>query len=341
MVPQISFTRFIAATIVVFYHFGLPYIPTSLTIFRSFVERGNEAVNYFFFLSGYIMVIAYEKEVVQTNKIDALRYLSRRFVRLYPVYLLALLATLLINSYSHSFNLSPQRFASEVLLIQSWLGKSSMNFPGWSLSVELVFYLIFPLLFKFIFTLKTHQLYTLIFILYVLNVIFGFLFISNGSRKIFFFEYNPIAHISTFLNGAIVSTLFIRHKALVDNNKLFFKSLFYILSVLLLIIFSFLKIPHHNNGWLLPVYTFFVLGLSISSTVTEFLSNKFFIWLGNISYALYILQFPLWMLYEKSGIDSFLMYMLLLIASSGLIYRYYEVPAKKILLNRIQRSFIR
>jgi len=58
-INQITFTRFIAALSVVFFHYGSHTLPSSLPWLKESITAGPIAVNYFYVLSGFIMAIAY------------------------------------------------------------------------------------------------------------------------------------------------------------------------------------------------------------------------------------------------------------------------------------------
>jgi peptidoglycan/LPS O-acetylase OafA/YrhL len=118
--------------VVVFYH-------TSKIVFF-----GKWAVYVFFILSGYWLDQIYGSNYSQATHPIRTFYISR-FLRVYPVFavatLLAFFAQQLVQGGYH-------------LAWQQWmlLGYSSLPFrllePGWSLDIEVQFYIVFPLLFS-------------------------------------------------------------------------------------------------------------------------------------------------------------------------------------------------
>ncbi len=89
---QITFTRFIAALTVVFFHYGQSVFPANIPFLFENLTAGPIAVGYFYVLSGFIMAIAYyQTDESQRGNFNKTKYWVARFARIYPVYLLALL----------------------------------------------------------------------------------------------------------------------------------------------------------------------------------------------------------------------------------------------------------
>lgn len=106
---------------------------------------GHACLLLFFLLSGYVIGITNKRPLTVAG---ILPYLKKRIVRLYPIYLLALLLTLAVATTAYPFT----TIAGHFLFLQNaavpliW-----ENNPLWSLNYEVLFYLLFiPLsLFRF------------------------------------------------------------------------------------------------------------------------------------------------------------------------------------------------
>lgn len=90
-----------------------------------------------------------------------------------------------------------------------------------------------------------------------------------------------------------------------------------------------------------PLFALLILGITCSRNgFTRLLATPAFVFLGEISYSIYILQFPVHELCEKllagrldEGGDLFFgVYLVLLIGVSVVVYRYFEMPAKRLIL---------
>lgn len=116
------------------HHLDPAYAPTGAAAFN---PPGHLAVLIFFLLSGYVIGRRYP-ESLRPAAVGA--YLHRRFVRLYPMYALAVLAGVLVSG----FTISGRAIVFHLLFWQSW-GEPVMfeNNPLWSLQYEVLYYLLF------------------------------------------------------------------------------------------------------------------------------------------------------------------------------------------------------
>jgi peptidoglycan/LPS O-acetylase OafA/YrhL len=109
-----------------------------------YLDFGHEAVLIFFMLSGY--VIGLNHIHTPFNKINVISYLKKRAVRLYPIYLMAIIISFLIIT-NEAF--SVQQLIGHLFFTQEILVTTiSSNSPLWSLSYEVVFYLFFLVLWR-------------------------------------------------------------------------------------------------------------------------------------------------------------------------------------------------
>ena len=83
-INSLTATRGFAALLVVVFHYGCTVFPFNQA--EHFFRNGNLAVNYFFVLSGFVMYSAYSQRQITYGY-----FIRRRFARIYPAYLLAVL----------------------------------------------------------------------------------------------------------------------------------------------------------------------------------------------------------------------------------------------------------
>ena len=140
-IEQLTFTRFIAAISIVIFHYGKGSYLFNNEYISFIFQQANIGVSYFFILSGFVMIIAYGNR----ENVNFLEYIKNRLARIYPVYLLAIFLVIIINLFK---NLNILDLLLNLIMIQSWVHQKAltMNFPGWSLSVEMFFYISFPFL---------------------------------------------------------------------------------------------------------------------------------------------------------------------------------------------------
>ena len=158
---QLTFTRFLAALSILIFHYGQG-IEIFYNQYTTFIfEQANVGVSYFFILSGFVMIIAYGNK----EKIIFWDFLKNRLARIYPIYFLAIILILI----SKLLKENTSDLILNLLMIQSWVPSKALtvNFPGWSLSVELFFYALFPFLLNYVYSKKTILFSTINIWLYV------------------------------------------------------------------------------------------------------------------------------------------------------------------------------
>lgn len=145
--------RGIAALAVVAFHVPIPEGATGL------VPRGYLAVDLFFALSGFVLAFAYGEELARGGNVR--RFMRARLIRLYPLYLLALVAGALLTlsnlaldgKGAASYAYWGQGIAANLFFLPAppGLGEGDLAlfpavFPAWSLMWELAANLLFALL---------------------------------------------------------------------------------------------------------------------------------------------------------------------------------------------------
>lgn len=155
--PALTSLRGVAAAWVVLYHFqdvllaagGLPVGLGRL------VGHGHFAVDLFFVLSGYVIAHNYLGQPRLLEPRAWLGFLYMRLARIYPAHLVGLLAVvpmvvvgrhLGVGLTEEGYGLDT--FLQHLTLTQAWVPfmRLSWNYPAWSVSAEWAAYLSFPLL---------------------------------------------------------------------------------------------------------------------------------------------------------------------------------------------------
>lgn len=149
--------RAIAAFWVVAYHFAIsPLEALQLQQRLPFIKFGYLGVDLFFLLSGFILVHVHGRDTATLARRPVLRFYGLRLSRIYPVHALTLFALLAMVVGGRLLGFAPHHpedfrlgdFIGNLLLVQSWGFTDDIhwNFPAWSLSCEWFAYLWFPLL---------------------------------------------------------------------------------------------------------------------------------------------------------------------------------------------------
>lgn len=152
---HVDLLRLTACLLVVLHHVW-PYFhpPEARQAFAGAHLSWHVIIEQFFAISGFVIAFVYS-ERVGTLKAYAL-YVQRRAARVYPLHLAvfgafgALLAVALATGMpiSTPFDLSASCLASTAILTQVYAGcaGATLNFPAWTVSVEILLYLAFPLI---------------------------------------------------------------------------------------------------------------------------------------------------------------------------------------------------
>ncbi len=129
------FLQFVLPTTEAFLAFSdsLPWV-------LGFIRRGDLGVDIFFVLSGYLLSWQLFRKRLKTGHVDLKRFYAHRFFRIYPLYLIALLVAAIDSGIT-------LKMLGNLLAYNIWTDASNIIIPWtWSLSVELEFYAIVPLL---------------------------------------------------------------------------------------------------------------------------------------------------------------------------------------------------
>lgn len=335
---QITFTRFLAAMSIVIFHFGQDTFFYQNDYISFLSGSANLGVSYFYLLSGFIMIIAYFNK----KEVSTIEYYQNRLARVYPTYLFALIFFFIINH----FYIDWRALLLNIFTIQSWVpGKVlSYNGPGWSISVEMFFFLCFPFLLKLYKSKINPKIYfTAIFLIWLSTQIlinyvvkFGNFDLIHNHRLREFIYYNPMMHINEFLIGNAAGIFFIR-KMKPKNYDI----LILITVILLMLTIKFIGLEFHNGLLAVLFVPLIILICANNGIITKVFNHRILVYLGSISYSLYIIQFPLHILFLKFADEfdflkeySFYYYIALLILCSILSYELIENPFRKLLKGR-------
>jgi exopolysaccharide production protein ExoZ len=150
VIGALQVMRAIAAIAVVLYHTNIILAQPEYggqDILKPLAAKGWLGVNFFFVLSGFIIMHAHERDLGQPARIRP--YLWRRFIRVYPIYWLVLAVYVIAAGLGighPDFSWNPANLASAVLLIKLTEPMSLPLQVAWTLVYEVQFYAIFALL---------------------------------------------------------------------------------------------------------------------------------------------------------------------------------------------------
>ena len=147
---SINMARGLAALSVFAYHYGVGGVLAKYTGFPAFnwlaFPGALYAVPLFFVISGFcIHGSEWRRLNEKAAAFDFCGYAERRFRRIYPVYLFALVLSCAVNVTNSSWP-SSSDFWLHVFLLQGFSSEffNSINLVLWTISIEMFFYIIYP-----------------------------------------------------------------------------------------------------------------------------------------------------------------------------------------------------
>lgn len=312
----------------------------------------------FFVLSGFLItrILLIEKDNVEkaatSKKKLLINFYVRRFIRIMPIYYLTVLLMYIIN-YQQARALTPWLLTYTSNIYQSLNNCYVGGFTHfWSLAVEEQFYLFWPLLILFV---TKEKILKVIVITIVLSLFsrFIFVFLIDMPYATDFFTTNVLFALAF---GGGLAYLHVFKASLAFKIA---KNRFYLpISILTYIIFS---VFFHYYGFstyfplfdqfLFSIVMFFVVAKASTSDFTGIfkwlLTNKYSIYLGKISYGLYVFHLfipdffwfmqPKWGLVATNKYMACLLYFGLSVAFAHLSWELIEKPIN-LLKSRFQYS---
>lgn len=315
--------RALAVLLVIFHHFFPDQLP-----------GGFIGVDIFFVVSGFIITSI----MVESSENRWSRFLvdfyARRIRRILPSALLVitvstLSAYYLLGSITGSDTALDGIFASLFLANLHFNSQAIDYFASalpqpilqhyWSLSIEEQFYLCWPVLFFFARSSRVRK--------YLIIIV---TFVSLSFALIQAMQNSPTAYFSTFSRvwelglGAILAIFHLQMKSQILSY--FALSALIGLSFALTSSFDFLVVPSF-------IVTLFTIAILITSHSNRLLSSQVMGWIGDRSYTLYLVHWPLIQvafLFKGAALDltEKVILLVLLFALSALIFRFYENPLR-------------
>ncbi|ASZ13482.1 acyltransferase [Chitinophaga pendula] len=375
--------RGFAAIIVVLYHWQLFFFKDDIFILNGYdkaalplhdllavcYNNGMVVVDMFFLLSGFIFFWLYAARIAE-KRISVSKFFLFRISRLYPIHILTFLMMivlqwLMMQTYGHYFIIQLNdyyHFVLNIFFIQTWGFEKgpSFNGPSWSVSVEVFLYVVFFLICR----LKWQSNKLLLLLLIPLGAVLQHydLLIGKG--------------LFSFFLGALVYYVY---SWIIQRNRF---GKYFTPILLLTCTLWILVVVEYHGGFLRTFYIDKIKelrpGISDTAAQTSYgvVRNLFFrvtvspctilllalwetgkgtlsrhwAWIGNSSYAIYLLHFPLQIMFvlvaHQLGLSrsimshplTLLLFFGILIPLSVLTYYYFELPVQDKMRGALRRK---
>lgn len=348
--PTLTSLRFFAALWILLFHLRIHLGTKQSPWLELPLQAGPLAMSFFFVLSGFILTVSCQgKDPCK----DYGSYLLRRFARIYPLYLAYLFVAWPVigfgaSSADASFGSAALLGLADLTLVNGWfpqLFSGGLGRDGtWSLSVELFFYLLFPFLLLHARQMGDRALLLAtawMVIIAAMGAIMGRYLPPHGSINEAVYYSLPIFRLPEFFAGVAYATWLLRAPARSPSGLAL--AMLGVTLVVFLLFFARL-LPYVGNDLALIPFLLALLGYAMRSDgglLHRFLSLRPLVFLGEMSFAIYVVQIITVGLYRQPGREPgwlggawgcFALTMLVAAAAHLSI----EKPARKWILSRSQ-----
>jgi peptidoglycan/LPS O-acetylase OafA/YrhL len=353
--------RGIAALWVVLFHLDCYNMKLNFGWMQPVIGRGELGVDLFFMLSGLVISYVYQREFSVWHAGNAARFWVLRFARIYPLHLLMLMGMALQeqleNGYSWLyFHQAPfhhpssvQDFVLSLLNIHAWetTRKLSFNYPSWSVSAEWFAYLLFPLIAPWTNQLRSRWQNGLLILVSLSALSLTALF-NHEQSLCFTLHLGLVRVLSEFLVGCALYNILKTQQTPLPYGSIL------VMAVSLLI--PTLIWNHSPEIWIIALMALLLVLLpQAQGRVKTLLTNRFLVFGGEISYAIYMVhafilhgindtfvfyvRHQQWSMLETAGVA--VLSIILTVMAAIPLHLYIEVPARNAIRrywdNRLQR----
>lgn len=315
--------RAYACLIVIFFHVQVPAF-----------KHGHIGVDVFFVLSGYLITSIILSELNNTGKFDYLRFQSRRMLRLFP----ALLAMIILYLIVGQWLFPTASVINDAFLALSYTSNLSFVawripsyiFHTWSLSLEVQFYLIWPVVLCGIWLIAPNRILQVLILLFVAATIWRF-WIQYSGQNINSRVYVSFAtRLTGFIIGAIISQVKLDLSDKQSDVAMIFAlaGLAYLVNGNVIAQFGMVKQHYYWYITYVEILSAIIILCLISGAgrLQIIFNNRVAVVLGAWSYSMYLWHYPI-VRYTRINFDltaSLIITLSLSIVLSALTYELVE-----------------
>lgn len=305
--PDIDGLRAISVLLVLFFH---------ANIFG--ISSGFIGVDIFFVISGYLITSGIQNNL-EKNKFSFVEFFKRRLWRLQPVFIALLLVTALMTTatylpddylrYTESAQFATQLRANQYFsgLETGYFAQDSGLMPllhTWSLSIEWQWYLLLPFLMFFFYTVKIKKIIYWAIPLLIIAIIIPFYFIEDRNSSAYYYSFS--ARIFEMLIGSFLAGVGSKGLDKIPTHIRSFVGLI-CLAVIGYIAFSNQVISLYPNWYAVAICVSAALLIYIGqekNLVSKLLSFKPLVFIGVLSYSIYIWHWPVFAFVRNLGLKE-------------------------------------
>ena len=223
---------------------------------------------------------------------------------------------------------------------------------GWSIGIEYVFYFLLPFI---LCSTRNDLKYLTILTLFTIFLAVDYQFLNNTNLYTYNstehvqelvanwpLYTNPLNHFYFFMAGILLFIVYERYQTQLRQKQQLLVKMILILLVIYMVLDKIVGNPSYGFGrFCYSLLTLAIISLTPFIEIKSTWLRKKLIMLGDISYSVYLIQFPVYTcviyltrkftLFNKT--ETFFIALLSLLSISYFIYKWYEVPSKNWLTN--------
>lgn len=301
---KLDIIRILSCFAVLLYHLNL-------------LKGGYLAVCIFFALTGYLSI----KSSYSKKNFSLKKYYLSRLKRIYLPLLIVVFLTIGIISILPNMNYL--NFKREVYSIifgynNYWQLNANLDYfvrnanspftHLWYISILMQFELIFPIVFIITKKIeeKTHKIIPLLLYLILSIVSFIFFYITMSKGNIMNAYYETFTRLFSITLGIFLGLFHTYYKPLCIKNRPLNNILFYLYIIVLCILFFFIDIKLSISSIMMLLVTILSLRLIDHSIVNKDKEDKIIKGIANISYEIYLVQYPVIYIFQNINNNTYL-----------------------------------
>jgi peptidoglycan/LPS O-acetylase OafA/YrhL len=350
----LEIVRFVSAVAVLFWHYqnlwSTQYGKTGFVreaqplyhYFSLFYQFGLYGVQVFWSISGYIFFWKY-REAVSARRVSGKTFFLLRFSRLYPLHFATLVLVAALQMIYVRLRGSPfvygnddlYHFALQLIMASNWSlnAVSSFNGPIWSISIEVLVYVLFFVVLRYLGAS----------LLYCAGIIIA------AAAAYVLSHHSPVFQcVVCFYVGGVTATLAGAPAARKHGNFL------RILSIAILIavpvagkVFDLFQLKQVDQAVTIGYIAVLLYFMAEHCAVPASLSPAVQI-AGNMTYSSYLIHYPVqlciaivcaaagWSI-PKESLVFFLAYMAAILLLAAIVFRYFEMPCQLFIRGKFRR----
>ncbi|MBO7609968.1 MAG: acyltransferase [Muribaculaceae bacterium] len=297
MIKSLQSLRGIFAIAIVFYHYysRAPF----------WVDNTSCAVTFFFIMSGFALGLHYR--VKDLRNFSFRNFMTKRLSKVYPLHLLLTLVMIYFSGIGW-------KLWANVFLVQSWFTSESVwfsyNGTSWFVASLVFCYLFFAPISYLSTRWKQGTCYAIIAIATL--ILMAYYWITPPDAVQWLYYISPTTRLIDFSLGILLARAYSDYS--LSNSDISRKKAGVMSIVAALLVISLIALPHSSQiakayylsvVWYIPL-ALLILTLCIAenkgTVLTRLLSWKPLVWLGNISFEIYMLQVVVSNIVLKLGI---------------------------------------